>query len=253
MIKLFYSSLLTLVILGVFNTAPAKMSIAVNQFNARGVDSHEAELIAARIRSRLVRSAEFQLLERAEMETILKEQGFQKSGICSDQSCVVEIGQVLGVKKMISGSAGKIGRMYTIAIRAIDVATGKIEFSTEENCRCPIEDVYTKSTEALAEKLIKYYQNPSAPLPLAEKPKTNRRRNKIIRQIALGTAAVGLTVGGIVYESKVRSTNNDMRQNLPDDQQKKLYDRNQSNERVRNLFFIGSGISVVGFGVLFFF
>ncbi len=252
--KHFYSSLLVLAFLGAFTTVYPKMSIAVNTFQAKGVNEHEAELIASRLRSRLVRTDEFQLLERTEMETILKEQGFQQSGSCSEQSCVVEIGQVLGVKKMISGSVGKIGRMYTVAIRTIDVATGKIEFSAEENCRCPIEEVYTKSTQDLAQKLIFFYNNPTGSImPDDSEP---MRRSKIIRHIAIGTAAVGLAVGGILYEREVRSTNQatvnagNMGQN---EEQQRLYNANRKNRAIRNIMFIGSGLSLAGFSVSFFF
>ncbi|MFP4417614.1 MAG: CsgG/HfaB family protein, partial [Chitinispirillaceae bacterium] len=200
---------LVLCLSGIIFSSSAEISIAVNSFDARGVDEHEAELIASRIRSRLVGSEKFRLLERTEMETILKEQGFQKSGSCNEKSCAVEIGQILGVQKMVSGSVGKIGRMYTIAIRVIDVTTGQIEFSVEENCRCSIEEVFTKSSGVLADKLIYYYKNPSATLP-QEDNTDNSRRAKIIRQIAIGTVSVGLLVGGVVVENKVRATNNDI-------------------------------------------
>ena len=59
------------------------------------------------------------------MVEILKEQGFQQTG-CVSNECVVEIGALLGVQQMISGSIGRVGETYTIDIELISVQTGEI-------------------------------------------------------------------------------------------------------------------------------
>jgi hypothetical protein len=62
------------------------------------------------------------------MESILQEQGFQQSG-CTSTECVVEMGKLLNVQMIISGSIGKVGKIYTIDISLIDVKTARIEKS----------------------------------------------------------------------------------------------------------------------------
>lgn len=69
----------------------------------------------------------FTLVERQQIGEILDEQGFQQSGACSNQECMVEVGQLLAVKKIVGGSIGKIENIYPVTLKIIDVKTGKIE------------------------------------------------------------------------------------------------------------------------------
>ena len=46
----------------------------------------------------------FRVIERTEMDNILREQGFQKSGACDDENCLVEVGQLLGVNRMAAAN-----------------------------------------------------------------------------------------------------------------------------------------------------
>jgi hypothetical protein len=63
----------------------------------------------------------------------LKEQGFQQSGACDQGACLVEAGQLLGVQKMVGGTIGKLGTVYAVELRVMDVKTGEIDrgFSRE--------------------------------------------------------------------------------------------------------------------------
>ena len=53
------------------------------------------------------------MVERNQMEEILNEQGFQQSG-CTSAECAAEVGALLGVQNMVSGSFGLLGNTYTI-------------------------------------------------------------------------------------------------------------------------------------------
>ena len=65
-------------------------------------------------------------LEREMMEEVLKEQGFQQSG-CSTDECMVQIGRLIGVQKIIGGSISKVGNIYSVSSRIVNVETGEIE------------------------------------------------------------------------------------------------------------------------------
>jgi len=104
-------------------------TIAVTDFEANGFTSDEARVIASRTSQELIKRQSFTVLERAKMDQILKEQGFQLSGCTSDE-CVVEVGQLLGVQLMLAGSIGRFGELNIIDMRIIDVETGKIVKST---------------------------------------------------------------------------------------------------------------------------
>lgn len=116
-----------------------KTNIAVIDLNSHGgLTNSEISSLSDRLRSLLVRTNAFNVVDRGKMEEILKEQGFQMGG-CTSAECVVEAGQILGVEQMITGSIGKIGRLYTIDIVLIDVQTAKIIKSITRDYQGEIE------------------------------------------------------------------------------------------------------------------
>ncbi len=107
--------------------AQNKIPVAVLEFKASGgITADEASILANRFRGILVNTDKFDVIEREQMHTILKEQDFSMSDNCNSQECAVQIGQLLGVKQMIAGSVGKLGQTWTIDLRLIDVEKGKI-------------------------------------------------------------------------------------------------------------------------------
>jgi len=127
-------------------------NIAVNDLVGEGVDQTTAMTISERLRVELINTHAFKVMERSQMDKILQEQGFQQTG-CTDNSCIVKIGQFLGVENMVIGVIGKVGSMYTISLRMVNVATGEVLYTASEDCRCEIEDVLTTSTPNIAKKL----------------------------------------------------------------------------------------------------
>lgn len=123
--------------------------IAVNDLDAAGLDKSTVSIISDRLRTELFNTGKFTVIERNQMEEILKEQGFQQSG-CTNNDCAVEIGQLLGVKYMFAGKIGKVGKTFTLSIRMIDVQTGKILLTSASDCKCPIDDVLSNSTKVVA-------------------------------------------------------------------------------------------------------
>jgi hypothetical protein len=81
------------------------------------------------------------VMERSQMQEILKEQGFQQSGVCTDEGCMVEMGKLLGVQQLVGGSIGKLGSMYLVNLRCIDVKTAKIVAVVSEDVKGGIEEV----------------------------------------------------------------------------------------------------------------
>ncbi|MBD3391556.1 MAG: hypothetical protein GF418_05890 [Chitinivibrionales bacterium] len=122
--------------------AGQKLNFAVVALkNGEGVSAGEAEIIADRLRSELFETGKVNMMERDQMNEILKEQGFQASGACTDEACMVEIGQLLGVQRLVSGSIGKLGSMFLVNFRTIDVTTAKIVKVVSVDIKGEIEDV----------------------------------------------------------------------------------------------------------------
>jgi curli biogenesis system outer membrane secretion channel CsgG len=123
-------------------TLPHKTNIAViNLKSSSGVATGEADLISDRLRGDLFNTGKVNVMERDQMQEILKEQGFQQSGACSNEACMVEMGQLLGVEQLVTGSLGKVGSMFLVNLRIIDVKTAKITKVVSKDIKGSIEDV----------------------------------------------------------------------------------------------------------------
>jgi TolB-like protein len=133
---------------------PERKNMAVYNFTGLGVSNIEAQVISDRIRVEIGKFDTYSIIERGLMEQILKEQVLQLSGLCDDASCLVEVGQILAVHYIVGGSVSKIGNLFTIEARIIDVESGQIVTSVVEDYNGPIENLLVQTTKVVAEKLI---------------------------------------------------------------------------------------------------
>jgi len=103
----------------------AQTNMAVVDFTGKNVSAEEASALTDRLRIELFKTKKFTVIERERMDTILKEQGFQLSD-CTDDACIVEMGQLVGVEQIVAGSVSRVGRVYSIAARIIGVEKGDL-------------------------------------------------------------------------------------------------------------------------------
>lgn len=58
------------------------------------------------------------------MTDVLKEQNFQLSPHCGDSyTCLKEAGRILGVNRLVIGTVNRVGSLYSIHLRLVDVQT----------------------------------------------------------------------------------------------------------------------------------
>ena len=126
--------------------------VAVFDFEVRTGDKDISRLLADKVIHVFTESNKYEVIDRGNMNKILGEQKFQMSG-CVAQECKVEAGQILGVGKIVNGSVGIVGKTYYITLQLIDVKTGKVELSAEDECKCEIDELLG-STRRLAKKLL---------------------------------------------------------------------------------------------------
>jgi len=134
--------------------APQKLSIALSPFEGRGLEQSEASTLTDALASHLSNTGRFRVLERGKVDVILKEQGFQQSGACTDQACIVEMGQLLGVDHMVTGSIGKVGKTYSVNARMIKVATGEIVQTVSQYYKGEIDGLLTEVMPAVANEFV---------------------------------------------------------------------------------------------------
>ena len=127
-------------------------NIAVLDLVCNGTTADEGMSLTNRLRSELFKTSRFDVLERGEMTAILKEQAFQQTG-CTSTECIVEAGKLLNVQLMAGGSVSKVGNLWSIDLRLIDVGTAKIVAISSRDTTGGIESVMTAGLRACAQEL----------------------------------------------------------------------------------------------------
>ena len=127
-------------------------TIAVLEFEGKGVSQSETSTLTDRLRDEILKKGVYNVLERGLMDDVLKEQGFQQSG-CVTSECAVEVGNMLGVQQMVGGSIGKVGNMYTVSARIIDVGTGEVLKSANYDLIGGIEELLMNGMNQVASEL----------------------------------------------------------------------------------------------------
>ena len=166
--------LFTLILLTLFSSvqvvsaqAPKKKNIAVIDLDTRGgLSKSEVGTLTDRLRSMLVRTNAFNVVDRGLMEEVLAEQGFQMTG-CTSTDCAVEAGKILGVEEMLSGTLGRLGKLYTVDIILIDVGTSQIIKSFTRDYKGEIEGLIDLM-KSLADELGGV--SPAVVQPVIKKP-----------------------------------------------------------------------------------
>jgi len=162
--------------------------VAVFDFEVTTGDKGISRPLTDRVIHELSQSDKFDVIDRGNMNKILGEQKFQMSG-CVAQECKVEAGQLLGVGKIISGSVGMVGKVYYLTLQLINVKTGKVELSAEDECRCELEELLG-STRRLAKKLLGEKGEPSAQdINMTRQPAMTRKDSQKPTYLALAQQA----------------------------------------------------------------
>lgn len=128
-------------------------SVAVMPFTGAGFDSAARESFSSALGTKLVGTGRFRVMERTQIAAILREQGFQQSGACEGGECAVEVGKLLSVDRLVIGNVAKVGKIYTVTARIVDVSTGETRRSATRNGSTKPETVLTRAIPYLAKDL----------------------------------------------------------------------------------------------------
>jgi len=103
-----------------------KTKIAVFDLNDAGVGAEVTSLLTGRVCTRLSELGIFDVISNEDVKNILILK--QKNMLlgCRNESCFVDIGDVLGVVYLVTGQVGKVGEKYVIGLQRIDVKASKV-------------------------------------------------------------------------------------------------------------------------------
>lgn len=111
-----------------------RMNVAVADLAAKNVSAADASIVSDFIRTELVNSNTFNVIEKANMDKIMAESAFQQTG-CTTSECAVQLGKILNVQQMIVGSLSKLMDTYYITVNVVNVETGKILSSYNQDAQ----------------------------------------------------------------------------------------------------------------------
>ena len=128
-------------------------NIAVVDFTGNNVSEGDCRALTDRLSRELFETKSFQVIEREMMDEIMEEQKFQYSG-CVTDVCIVELGQIIGVGKIVGGSISKVGNIFSVTARIINVQSGKIENTAVYDHDGDIGTLLINGMERLANDLV---------------------------------------------------------------------------------------------------
>lgn len=137
----------------------AKTKIAVLDFQVQSdnfANKHMDSIIAEWFTTALVKEGRFEVVERRLLAKIFEEQKLVMSGMV-DESSAMQLGKVLGVKVIISGSVMKVGEILQVNARIIDVENASI---------IAAESVRSPSTVILQDLIVEMSHKISKNFPL---------------------------------------------------------------------------------------
>jgi curli biogenesis system outer membrane secretion channel CsgG len=133
--------------------APIRCSIL--SFESRsGMKPGEAESVTEIFSSALHKTGRFTIVERNQLNAVLREQGFQATQTGED---AVRAGKILSVRKMFLGSIGMLGNNYLVNLKMIDVETSQIDYAQtwtfDDDLEYIGEDFFPKIVQEFVKKI----------------------------------------------------------------------------------------------------
>ncbi len=159
---------------GILLSAEDRTPVAViDLIEKSGVSKDTADMISDYLRTQLVNEEKFIVVSRDNMNAILTEQNFQAAA-CDTEECMVQAGKLLGVTMLFTGTLGKVGTLFLLNLKMLNVETGEIAKAVSEE---------TKNEEGLLEAVKKIVAEisgkdykPAASPSMPGDPRTSRRQ-----------------------------------------------------------------------------
>lgn len=110
------------------NETDKKIRIAVMDFKTIGESSDLGEGVAEILRTILMDSGKYMVIERGMLKQVLEEQKLGLSGVVEPKTAAT-IGRILGANLVVVGSVVKTGDVYSLNVRFVSVESGAVIFA----------------------------------------------------------------------------------------------------------------------------
>ncbi|RKX84753.1 MAG: hypothetical protein DRP70_12700 [Spirochaetes bacterium] len=91
----------------------------------------QVEIVTDYLRTEIIKTGTFEIVERTEIDKIISEMNFQSSGLIDTASNedLINIGKFASVKLLLMGSIGTMENKTTVTVRLVDAETARIVFA----------------------------------------------------------------------------------------------------------------------------
>jgi len=175
-----------------------KITIAVFDFENNGLETNEVRQLSTRLENELVKLGDFKVVERTKIDEVLKEQKLQFSG-CVEE-CLVDAGEILGANQIILGSIGKIGGLYTLSAKLVDVESGELLMASDFDAENGLRELLQIGLKKVAYELTgmsidnaKYKEHEKIILD-AESEAENNHDDQFFNYVGVGSCLTGFGV-----------------------------------------------------------
>ncbi len=122
-----------------------KISIAVIKFKSLNQEAHEislGDLVSETFTSALVNSSAFKIIEREQLDKVIKEMEMSKTGFI-DTTDAVEIGKILHADAIITGSVALLAGQIQLNARIIDIESAYVISAESKTTRYTLQNINT--------------------------------------------------------------------------------------------------------------
>jgi hypothetical protein len=124
------------------DTAAVPVTMAFLGFASSEIGPSGLAILADLVKKEISLAPGMALVSRDDMGAILDEQELSASGTI-DPAKAVKAGKILGARKLMAGSIGKLGSLFIISVRLVDAETGETERVVTREFVGPLEDLRT--------------------------------------------------------------------------------------------------------------
>jgi|GEM_PF-1451644 len=116
-----------------FQLPKGPMSFAVMDFTTAGIDAEISQSLATVLSSEIRKIEGASVISKEDIRAMIDLEA-QKSALgCADESCLAELGDALGVERLVVGSVGKVGSTYVVGLRLINTTDSSVENRVTES------------------------------------------------------------------------------------------------------------------------
>lgn len=177
---------------------PPKLRVAILTIKAEnGVRQEVGDVLTEQLAA-AVQARGYSVLSPQDLITRL---GFERQKQllgCTDSSCLVEVGQALGVDRLVSGTIAAIGKSVVINLVLLNNQSGAVDFRYSERVKNATDeaflDLVPAAANALFPSLIK-----DAPAPPAAPAAPASSGTRVAAWITLGVGVAALATGATFF------------------------------------------------------